>query len=876
MPRRALRLALILAAILGLASIIGPWLLLVSWVPTKGKARLIEELERRAPIRVTIATMRYDLWRGLLLSDVEVSARQTQALWVRIPELHARLSLSSLLRQRVVIRGHAVVERPCAALVTVTAAYGLRDHAVSADVHTDEIALASITAPLKPLLPTPLSGGTVRVKLHVQQPAQARPSFALDVAGDGLGWTEPAWQLHGNLTVHSVIVPTPHPDVPWSVEGTAALRQARLEGVPVVGPVEQLQGSARFTQDAVEIDTLTGRTLGSPVKLEGTVTLRPIRSLELLLTAEAGLKPLVAALPNLKDTWQPDGIASIRSVCRASLQPAVRFDCLTQARLQQVTLSGSKLAHPLTRLTGLVRYDAVTRELGFEQVEGRLLEQPCAVTGRLWLMQPIQLALHLTGTVPLDMAVPWLPPDHSVTEVAGAAAVDITLHGSADAPQFDGQATVRDGTVALSKPALIVEHVKGLAVLSPDRLQIADASLEFNSQPLTLAALITPLQPPRMSATIGFSTGDLTLIGRLLPEAVVIDDAAVTMPKSRLHLKGQFSRRPERASALDVTGRVELSELSRVPFLHLTVADEWKLQGSAEVAGQFRGRLNDLTGAALQGRIASERLSVRTVPLEQLLCTVEQGDRLLRVRVPTALVAGGKLWGELALKHTGPQAQTYALQADLVGLQLKHLVDVIPAWRSRSVTGTASGHAALSGTWQDRKTWTGDGWVNASGQQLGDIPLLDKLFLGLFGMLGDRLGLESLSRAQITQASCQWRLNHERLVTDDFRLGGLAGTEPVAIYAKGSVGLDRTLDFVIEPELSEQVVLQAPTTSTLARAVLQAAGQLERLRRLIGRHRLKGTLDKPEYRFQFSTQEIFKQLAPAPANFLEQLLDVVR
>ncbi len=100
--------------------------------------------------------------------------------------------------------------------------------------------------------------------------------------------------------------------------------------------------------------------------------------------------------------------------------------------------------------------------------------------------------------------------------------------------------------------------------------------------------------------------------------------------------------------------------------------------------------------------------------------------------------------------------------------------------------------------------------------------------------------------------------------------------EPVAVYATGSVGLDQTLDFVVEPELSEGALLQAPTTASLARTFLQAAGGLERLRRMIGRHRLTGTLQKPQYRFELSPQEVFKQIAPASGELLQQLLDVVR
>ena len=113
-------------------------------------------------------------------------------------------------------------------------------------------------------------------------------------------------------------------------------------------------------------------------------------------------------------------------------------------------------------------------------------------------------------------------------------------------------------------------------------------------------------------------------------------------------------------------------------------------------------------------------------------------------------------------------------------------------------------------------------------------------------------------------------------LADDLRLGGLAGTEPVAIYAKGSVGLDQTLDFVIDPEFSEAVMLEAPTTSTIANTILKTAGGLDRIRRLFGHHRLVGTLNKPEYRFELGPQEALKQVVPAPANIIQHGLQGIQ
>ena len=94
------------------------------------------------------------------------------------------------------------------------------------------------------------------------------------------------------------------------------------------------------------------------------------------------------------------------------------------------------------------------------------------------------------------------------------------------------------------------------------------------------------------------------------------------------------------------------------------------------------------------------------------------------------------------------------------------------------------------------------------------------------------------------------------------------GQDPIVIYVRGSAGFDRTLDLVIEPELSDALILQAPNTATPASAVFKTFGRLEQLRRLIGRHRITGTVDKPRYKFEISLDQIFGQTIPSGLQYL--------
>ena len=189
---------------------------------------------------------------------------------------------------------------------------------------------------------------------------------------------------------------------------------------------------------------------------------------------------------------------------------------------------------------------------------------------------------------------------------------------------------------------------------------------------------------------------------------------------------------------------------------------------------------------------------------------------------------------------------------------LAQIAQAIPAWRSAGLSGMLSGRLVLSGPASSPAQLKGQGWLNAAGERLGDIPLLDRLFRGALGGVAERLGLSAMRRAQLTEIACQWRLANARIATEDLRLlGTMNDSEPVTLYVRGSVGLDRTLDFMIEPEFSEQLALQSPIL-----------GGLTRVSKLVSRHHLGGTIDKPEYKFEVTIQELLNQAIPFGLNQL--------
>ena len=870
----------ITAAVLGalvLAASIALWAFFSSWLPVQGKAKLIQELEHRFPVEVSIASLRYDVFKGFVFEGVEVRNGLGQEVQAQLSSGQVRVNWLALATKRVIFRGRAAIEQPARATVSLAGHYHLGQHTLYLDVATTELALSSLGPSLRRLLPRQLVDGVVRGRAHIRPSGHALPIVVGRIDGAGLVWAAEPWRLKADARLDGTASPPEDPSGRWTVKADFALERGTLDGPSFGGPALAMTGIAgrgRIDDAALAITELTGELDGSPWRIEAHADLARPMAIDAGLTASLKLATLRRAFPALAPGWEPDGQAEVRAACHGREWDLRSADCQAQAQLRNAVLAGERLATPLTDLSGLVRYDTLAKRLTLEPFRARLGRQRLEVSGDARLTTPPVVTLRIVGAVPLAALLPWLPKDAPVRKLDGLVEADLTIAGPANALEYDGTVEFQDAAAVVTRPSATIERLNGPVHFARDRVETPQLAMVLNRQPLTMAFKLDGLDAPRVTGLILFPLGQLELAGRLTPREAHIDEARLRLPGSDVRVSGLLSRTGG-PSRLSVSGAVSFEDLRALPFAPQAWVESWKLQGRAEVDATFEGLLTDVAGATVRAAVRAPSLSVQGVPAQAVEAAVEQVNRRFQLRIPAGTIAGGRLWGDLrmAYRATAPE---FALETDINRLQLAQLGEAIPAWRTRQVSGLASAHARVSGTWGRRATWQGEGWLDAQGERLGRVPLLDRVFQGLFGVLGDRLGLDTLRRAEIREASMKWQLTKERVWTDSLRLAGTAGTEPVAVYGKGSVGLDHTVDLVVEPELSEGTIVEAPTTASLAGALLKAAGQLEHLRRLIGRHRITGTLKQPQYRFEYSTQEVFRQLTPDPAGLLQGFLDAVR
>jgi hypothetical protein len=867
-----------LALVLGLLVSAGLWFVLARWVPAEGKALLIQRLEQQWPIEVDIGAMRYGFLQGLRIEDLHAQDALSQETLLRSPLVRAHINwLDVALTRHVGFRSRVQLEAPCRTELTVLGRYALKEHDLTVRVVAQDIDRHSISGPLQHLLPSALTGGLFRLDVRYAGSPATTPTLSGRVLGQQVIWQQPTFQLTGRIEVEGTAEHLPGQTPAWRWDLDAQLREGALQGPPMASAISDLSGSFHLTPKAVDIEPLRGMLLGEEFTADGTLTLHPTPAVEIHALTRADLAAVSGLAAGALQGWLLEGLAPLEAVCRGPLQPQPLLDCAVHTQVQGVRVSHPRLTQPLTDIAGALHYDALAQELSMPQLRGRLGHEPFALEGRLWLRAPRAVQGRVQGTLPLDMLTPWLPAATPITQLQGTARVEMSAAGPLAALRYDGTVQLSNMSAQLTQPALRIAEGTAELRLQPGEIALTRATLRVNDQPLSVQGRLTIAEQPSFDAAVRFPNGQVTARGRLTESHALIEEAEVTLRTTALQVHGALARRAQRPSRLDINGIVELSELSLLPYGQWPALAEWKPQGVVQLTAHVEGPLTRWQATDIQARLRSESLVLHKIPLEQVLVALDQERGTLRARVPTALLADGKLAGEVTMTHRPAGGTTFVAQGDVVGLRLERLGEAIPAWKSQETRGTASLHVLMGGIAAQRPSWEGDGWVNANGTQLGSVRILELLFQGLFGVLADQLGLDMLRRAEITQVSAKWRLAQERFHTEDMRVGALAGTEPVALYGRGSVGFDQTLDFIIDPELSEATLLQVPTTSSLAGVVLKAAGKLETLRRLVGRHRLTGTIKEPHYRFEVGRQELLNELNPTNrTGLLQDLIKSLR
>jgi len=855
-------------------AILGAGVWLKRWVPTTGKAWLEARLEQRFAKDVSIGALRATLWGELHFEDVRVTDPSTSITWFAASDLKAQVGWLRLLVQRqVAFSLTGSLTAPAQTTVDLSGRYDLRARQGVVTILTSAIPIERLIPEAARLLPPALKAGQAQLKGRLTWQRDTLPIFSGQLIGSQFVWSHEALRIAGDLRADGTIEPTPNAATPWSVDLSVHVGRATIEGLPFLRAADDIRGVLHVVNDTLEIKRLSGTSQGSPWQMEGTIVSWVSPYAELAVQTRVDLSRLSTFDLDIPMTWQPTGTAELKAVCRGWLSRRPLMELMANASIHDASLSPPAWPTRVEHLEGTFNYDHLTRQMTIPALTGRLEAQTITLRGSVRLTTPAVLDLVAETTGDLGALRPLIPDGHPIQELVGPMTGAVHVSGPMTRVQWEGHGTLQDARMSLRGVPKPIDKLNGTIAFTNQQVSTTRLSATIDGQPIVLTGQVTDLTAiPTILIHAQIAQTSVNAKAQWHTDRVLVETLELAVGESRLTAHGEIGRLPHQPKDMVLTGTMQLADLSQIPWMNLKGVEAWRLQGEATVQARVAASLGQLSSTQTSGVVRAEMITVRDLPIHKVTAELEQGQGRVAIRVTDATLGGGRLVGDSLINRT-EQPPRYLLEFDVTKTDLAQLAPAIPAWRDRQIAGEVSAHARLTGVWAHRASLRGEGWVHATGERLGNLPLLDRLLRGFFGALADRLGLATLRSAQITDLAAQWHLANERIISDDLRLRGVSGTEPVAIYVRGSIGLDKTLDLTVEPDLSEQLVLRAPNTSAFSSALLKTVGGLERLRRLVGRHRLTGTIEKPQYKFEFSLDQLFNQTIPSG---LQQLFDALR
>jgi hypothetical protein len=245
----------------------------------------------------------------------------------------------------------------------------------------------------------------------------------------------------------------------------------------------------------------------------------------------------------------------------------------------------------------------------------------------------------------------------------------------------------------------------------------------------------------------------------------------------------------------------------------------------------------DLTASLLSSRIILDEIT-----LTDMKAGMSLKNGRLKIPDMTSSFYGGKIYGDIKLDIT-EKGLPYILMLSVENMFLDEFIEDVTG-KFSPVYGNTSAKLSLQGYSTDNRTMEGTLDVEILDADLGPMPLLTPLLGDIYSILRDTM-IAPENRVNISQAYGEFTIKNRRISTHNALLWG----NNIAIYGDGHMDFDGTIDFTLENKFTQSPIQQVGNWQTTLRDTIIRFGKA------LGKARLKGTLQKPEWKFDYFDNE---------------------
>jgi len=405
------------------------------------------------------------------------------------------------------------------------------------------------------------------------------------------------------------------------------------------------------------------------------------------------------------------------------------------------------------------------------------------------------------------------------------------------------------GSLDISGAGLKLDKVESL---------IADvaASLEFNQQGLSWkdtqfkyqginynsSGTLLDFASPKIKLKI--NSDDLSAVGEfdLLKKKIKIAGLKGKYLDSQFLINGDIDQTDPARLQADLSGiiNLELKDLDKMLVKVYPKIKDSLLSGRLDTQFSLSGPILDFKNCYLQTKSTSNNFSLYGLKATDFSLDFLLEQKIAKLSALYVTFYDGIIQGSGALNLTSEDfAYQFELRAN--GVNLEKLKNDTSA-KQKNIAGIFLGDVKLNGAGGDLNKVSGAGSITISKGRLGELNLLQGL--------GKLLLSKDLGNIEFIGSSCDFLLKNKFIYTDNLKL-----TSSIAnLSGQVKIGFDGSLEGALDVEILSDLVSLDGTFKDVTTAIIGKGGKF-------GVIKLSGTLSEPKYNFKAAVGNIIQGLA---------------
>lgn len=513
--------------------------------------------------------------------------------------------------------------------------------------------------------------------------------------------------------------------------------------------------------------------------------------------------------------------------------------------IQQADISGLEFLGELKNLYGKIGFNE--RSLVAQGLKAELLGMPFEVN--LGIKDFSTLALNINTSLSLSFLPAIAKEKFNFTQVdsaLGKAALFIKLHPDGKGGWvIQGKVNIAEAGLKLAKQNIPVENISATLEFSQQGFSWSDTKFKYQDVDYQSSGELSDFSAPNIKLQL--SSRDLSLVSAfgITDKLIKITQVKGKYLDSQFLISADIDNSDFDRPQVEANGKINLNleDLSRLLSKQYPVIKDMQLKGQLDTQFTLSGSVYDFKNCLIQARLSSNNFSLYGLRAQDFLLDYLQDQKMARIPAMRIVFYDGVIDGFASL-NLGTTTLPYHIELQANGVKLEKL-KLDTSSKNKNISGTFQGELRLNGFSGELNKLSGAGQFSVKEGRLWELNLLQ-------GM-GKLLFAKDLGSIELSECACSFLVKDKFVYTDNLRLK----SNIAELFGSLKIGFDSSLEGAIDVDILSEMV---PLSGTLKDITTAFMGQMGK----IGVIKLSGKLYEPKYHFN-----------PAVANIVKGLTDII-